>query len=455
MHARTVLLALAVAVTACKAQPGPSTSPSASTPRLLEPSPSGAASPSTPTAPMPVPASSGDPAALASVARGDRDFAARLYGQVRTPGGNLFFSPTSIRLALAMAYAGARGDTKAQMGRVLGLDDSAGPGFAALLRQWSDRAAPPPAAPNEWAAAEAERKRLVLRVANRLWGQRGKAFRPEFLALLRDDYAAPLEQLDFQGATDASRQAINAWVANATEQKIKDLLAPGTVQPDTRMVLTNAIYFKASWAKEFWPSGTKEEDFTTASGKTVKAHLMHDTGYYRHTHVATGDAPYAVLEVPYGAPGLSMIVLLPDAKDGLPRLEARLDTAMLDAATSKLDTRRVDVAFPRFRNTSSFMLGQALSALGMASAFSSKEADFSGMDGTRELFLGAVVHKAFVAVDEKGTEAAAATAVAMAGAAMPTDPPIPFHADHPFLYVIADTTNRTVLFMGRIADPTG
>ena len=181
----------------------------------------------------------------------------------------------------------------------------------------------------------------------------------------------------------------------------------------------------------------------------------HDTSYYRYAHVATGDAPYAVLELLYGAPGLALLVLLPDAKDGLPKLEAHLDAAMLDAATSKLDTRRIDLAFPRFRNTSSFMLAEALSAMGMPAAFAEKEADFSGMDGTRELFIGAVVHKAFVAVDEKGTEAAAATAVAMAGAGMPTDPPIPFRADHPFVYVITDTTNHTVLFMGRVADPTG
>jgi serpin B len=404
----------------------------------------------------PVSSSPSSDAALRAVAQGDRDFAARLYTHVRpAPDANVFFSPTSIRLALAMAYAGARGDTQAQMARVLALDDRASAGFAALLAQWSARAALPPGsdAANPWAREQAERSRLVLRIANRLWAQRGKTFRKDFLARLAGDYGAPLEQLDFQHAPDPSRAAINAWVADRTEHKIMDLLAPGSVAPDTRLVLANAVYFKARWAIEF-ELPTKDEDFTITPGKVVKAPTMHNVDSFRHA-VLPGDVPGAALELPYGAPGVAMIVLLPNAKDGLAKLEAKLDGTLLDAVMARLARKRVDVAFPRFRTTSTLMLADVLSAMGMPAAFASGQADFSGMDDTRELFLGTVAHKAFVAVDEHGTEAAAATAMAVYGSApMQVEPPVPFRADHPFLFFIADTTNQTVLFMGRVIDPT-
>jgi serpin B len=178
-------------------------------------------------------------------------------------------------------------------------------------------------------------------------------------------------------------------------------------------------------------------------------------GYFRHATLAAGDVPCAALELPYGAPGVAMIVLLPDAKDGLPKLEAKLDGAFLDTVIARLGSKRVDVFFPRFRTSSALSLGDVLSTMGMPAAFAADTADFSGMDDARDLYLGAVVHKAFVAVDEKGTEAAAATGLVMAGAGMPRDEPVPFRVDHPFLFLIADTTNRTVLFMGRVIDPTG
>jgi serpin B len=449
MLARILLLAGGLLLVACKTPPAPASSDAAP----------GSLSLSTSTPIMTTttsPPSHGDRASLDATTAGDRDFAARLYARVRTQDGNLSFSPTSIRLALAMAYGGARGDTKAQMGHVLGLGERAPAGFAALLTQWSELSAPPPAtATTDWGRQDAERKRMVLRVANRLWGQRGKTFREDFLGRLRDDYGAPLEQLDFHDATDASRRTNNTWVADQTEQKIQDLLGPGTVTVDTRLVLTNAVYFKASWATEFYPNATQPADFTTASGKTVKASMMRDVSYYRHAALSAGDVPCSALELPYGAPGIAMIVLLPDAKDGLASLEAKLDGDFLDTVLDRLAAKRVDVGFPRFRSTSALLLGEVLSAMGMPAAFAADKADFSGMDDTRELYLGAVVHKAFVAVDEKGTEAAAATAVAMAGAGVPRDPRVPFHADHPFVFLVVDRTNRTVLFMGRVNDPTG
>src|SRR5579859_1025838 len=307
MRARSLVLVAAL-LSACKAEPSPTsaspppaTSESSTASDRPPVSPSHPPPPSSTSTPMTPPSASGTPSALAAVARGDRDFAARLHSRVRTPNENLFFSPTSIRLALGMAYEGARGDTRAQMGRVLALDDTASSGFAALLTQWAARAAAPApaAAASEWQRAEAERARLVLRVANRLWGQQGKAFTPDFLARLRDDYAAPLEQLDFHGASEPGRKTINAWVADHTEQKILDLLAPGTVTADTRLVVTNAVYFKASWEHEFYAAGTRPEDFTTASGATVKAPLMHQVGYFRFARLSAGGVPYAALELPY------------------------------------------------------------------------------------------------------------------------------------------------------------
>jgi serpin B len=436
MLARTLILAGGLLLAGCKTQPAPgSTGSSAS---LL---------PALPLAPP----SPGTRAALEVVALGDRDFAARLYARVSAQQGNLSFSPTSIRLALAMAYEGARGDTKAQMGRVLALDDGASAGFAALLTQWSVLAAPSPSGAT---GSEAERKPLVLRLANRLWGLRGRAFRSDFLGRLRDDYGAPLEELDFKGTTEASRNIINAWVAEQTDRKVQDLLGPESVTEDTRLVLTNAVYFKASWASGFSPAATQAEDFTTASARTVKAPMMRNVGYFPHAALMAGGVPCAALQLPYGAKGIAMVVLLPDAKDGLVKLEARIDSGFLDAATRGFATKRVDVAFPRFKTTGSLSLGDMLSAMGMPAAFARRKADFSAMDDTHELFLGAVVHQAFVSVDEKGTEAAAATAGVMERAGMPTDPPVPFHADHPFLFLIADLTNQTVLFMGRVIDPS-
>jgi serpin B len=454
MHARCVVLGSLFLAT-CKAQPASSsaigsTPPSAPTVVSSAPSsPSPIPFPKTPAPPSP-----GDPAALDAVTRGDRDFAWRLYARVRGREGNLSLSPTSIRLALAMAYAGAGGDTKSQMGRVLALDDTASSGFAALLADWSARSVPRPVrVSQEWARELAERRPLILHVVNRLWGQLGKAFRPDFLGLLRDDFGAPLAQLDFHGAPEPSRQTINAWVAKETEEEINNLLAPGAIVPDTRMVLTNAMYFKAFWTSAFSPRATASDDFTTAPGKKVRAPMMRAEGYFRLAKFAADGTSCAALELRYAADGVAAIILLPDAKDGLSELEASIHGAFLDEALSQLKDVRVNVTLPRFRITSSLSLGEPLSAMGMPDAFAPQKADFSAMDGTRELFLGAVTHKAFVAVDEDGTEAAAATAARAIGAAA-APPPVPFRADHPFLFLIVDAAHHTVLFMGRVVAPT-
>jgi serpin B len=392
-----------------------------------------------------------------AVARGENVFASRLFATLPRDK-NLFFSPTSVRMALAMTYAGARGETADQMAKALSLEGtpaSIHDGFAAELRdlETANLAPLPPNAP-EWQKTEAERKKQTVRVVNRLWGQKARAFKPDFLSLLQREYAAPLEQLDFKSETEKSRVTINSFIADKTEQKIKDLIPNGMLASDTRLVLTNAVYFKATWDEPFSESSTKEDAFFVSPTRTARAKLMTATNHYRYAKV--GDAE--ILDLPYASGRMSMVVVLPQDKNGLSKVEASMNDASLATWTSALHGAQVHVTFPRFTTTSEMSLKDVLShdsKVAMPLAFDSSKADFSGMDGTKELFIGDVIHKAFVAVDEKGTEAAAATAVmARAGAAMPTDPPIEVRADHPFLFFIRDTKSGAVLFMGRVVDPT-
>ncbi len=387
----------------------------------------------------------------------DAAFAAALHGKLRTHAGNLFYSPASVRIAMAMAAAGARGATATEMHQALSLPagDAAHAAIGKQLAAWAALANPPlPSTPasdpqmQKWQEEELEHKRIVLRVVNRLWAQAGHAFRAEFLKLLRDDYRAPLGSVDFRH--DAARVAINQWVAESTEQKIKELLK-SPIPTDTKLVITNAVYFKAHWTDEFGAAATREQPFFAGGGKQVKVPLMQRTGY-----VALARLDGAMMaELPYGDGRLAMDVVLPNARDGLARVEDAYAKGAFGAWVAALSSTRVQLSLPRFRTSSSFELAEPLRALGMARAFQLPDADFSGIDGTHELFIGSVVHEAFVDVDEHGTEAAAATAVMMrAGAAMPTDKPVVFRADHPFLFFIRDTQSGALLFAGRLADPS-
>ncbi len=382
------------------------------------------------------------PAGGANLGEGDAAFAARLYGQLRGGRGNLFFSPASVRLALAMAYAGARGPTATEMQHALALPagDAAHDGFAALLGHFA-----------ELGRASEGHQRSVLRVVNRLWAQSGYHFLPPFVARLRDSYRAPLAELDFHKDPEAGRAAINRWVSEQTEKKIPELLARGLVERETRMVLTNAVYFKAQWSEPFYTTNTAPEPFFVDGKKPANAPMMHRTDHMRVGAIDSGQ----ILELPYGDGELVMDVVLPAKKDGLPALEAQFAAGALPRWLGRLaGGTRVQLTLPRFRSSASFSLGEALSALGMPTAFRFPGADFSGMDGGRDLYIGVVVHQAMVDVDENGTEAAAATAVLMkAGAAMPADKPVVFRADHPFLYVIRDPVADVILFAGRLVDP--
>jgi len=374
----------------------------------------------------------------AAVVEGNHAFAVALYQQLCHQGGNLFFSPESISTALAMAYAGASGNTASEMAKALHFTLPPGqlhPAMGALLRDLN--------------AAHSD---YQLDVANALWAQQGYNFLDNFLNLLRTDYGAGLQQVDFKGATEAARSTINQWVEQKTQDKIKDLLAPGALRPDTRLVLTNAIYFKGNWQTQFDKAQTREEDFYVSQTKLTTAPLMHREGSFGYFDGGT----FQVLEIPYKSNELSLIVLLPKERSGLPGLENSMTASNMQQWLNQVaPVSKVVVTIPRFKSTQQFELSAALRVLGMPQAFDAG-ADFSGMTGKRDFAISAVIHKAFVDVNEVGTEAAAATAVTMRALAMraPGAPPPVFRADHPFVFLIRDHGSRSILFMGRMTDPT-
>lgn len=372
-----------------------------------------------------------------AVAEGNNVFAVALYGRLRNQKGNLFFSPESISTALAMAYAGARGTTAAEMAKTLHFTlppDKLHPAMGALLHDLN-----------------AAHEGYQLSVANALWAQQGYTFLDAFLNVLKTDYSAGLNQLNFKGATEAARRTINQWVEQKTQDKIKDLLQPGALRPDTRLVLTNAIYFKGDWETQFDKAQTKNEDFHLSPAQTATAPLMHREGRFNYFDGGS----FQVLEVPYKGKELSLIIFLPKDSGGLPVLEQSLTDSNLQQWLRQLvSVPKVIVTMPKFKVTQEFELGSTLSAMGMPQAFASN-ADFSGMTGHRDFAISEVIHKAYIDLNEEGTEAAAATAVTMRALAMraPEGPPPVFRADHPFVFMIRDNRSASILFMGRMADP--
>jgi serpin B len=374
----------------------------------------------------------------AAVVDGSNAFAVDLYAQLRKQGGNLFFSPESISTAFAMAYAGARGTTAAQMASTLHFTlppEKLHPAMGALL-----------------AGLNGQHAGYQLRVADALWAEKDFTFLDDFLKVTSSDYGAGFNRLDFRGAPEAARATINQWVEERTEAKIKNLLPPGSITPVTRLVLTNAIYFKGDWQAQFDKTQTKDEDFHLSAAQMVKAPLMHLTSKLGYFNGGT----FQAVDIPYNTADLSMIVLLPNETAGLPALEQSLTAANAKQWVSQLRPgSRIVLTLPRFKMTQQFQLGGTLSAMGMAQAFERSSADFSGMTGKRDLWISAAIHKAYIDVNEEGTEAAAATGIVMRPLAMARpQPPIVFRADHPFVFFIRDNRSGAILFMGRINDPT-
>jgi serpin B len=384
-----------------------------------------------------------EPAAAAALPAGfveaNTAFAQRLYGKLSGTQGNVFFSPASISTALGMAYAGARGQTEAEMAKTLEFrlpQAELHPAFAALTARIVGGTAGGP----------------EIRIANRLWGQAGMPVEADFKKLTEANYGAGLELLDFKTSAEPSRARINQWVDEQTKGKIKDLLPTGSINPLTRLVLANAIYFKGLWATPFDKANTKPEPFRLQSKSSVTAQMMRKI--LSAPYAETADAQ--VLALGYRAPSadraMSMIVILPKAVDGLPKVEEAIAAGRLAGYVAPLALTQVDVALPRFKITSEQNLNTTLAAMGMPLAFDDKKADFSGITKAERLYITRVQHKAFVEVNEEGTEAAAATGVVMGTRSLPPPPKV-FRADRPFFFLIRDDGTGAVLFMGRVANP--
>jgi len=289
---------------------------------------------------------------------------------------------------------------------------------------------------------------FTLHVVNATWGQTGYTFLPTYLDILAQDYGAGIRLLDFASNPDAARTTINQWVSQETQNKINNILPAGSIDTLTRLVLSNAIYFKADWSNEFDKSLTKEDVFHLSTSDTTTVPMMNRTGFYNYAY---GNG-YQVIELPYAGEQLSMLIILPD-ENQFSEVASSLDSATLVGIVTDLQSKYVDVTLPKFTFEYDLGLKSWLQQMGMVDAFDPTQADFSGMDGDKDLCISDVLHKAFVAVDEAGTEAAAATTVIVGVTSMPVDQPIPFKADRPFIFLIRDIPTGTILFLGNMRDP--
>jgi serpin B len=376
----------------------------------------------------------------ASLVAGNTRFAADVYRALAAEPGNVIYSPHSISIALGMTWAGARNNTERQMAQTLRFGMSQAQthaAFNALDQELAHRAERAP---------EGGGRPFRLRVVNKLWGQRGYRFQPSFLDTLAENYGAGLNVLNFMGDPEGSRGRINAWVSEQTEGKIPMLLGQGSIVPSTTLVLTNAVYFSASWREPFDPARTAPGDFHFADGTVRQVPLMNRSAEMRY---AEGEG-WQAAELPYAGDEVSMLVIVPTAGT-FDAFERAFDTARVASVVDGLRTRLVSVTLPTFTFRRNASIKRVLTSLGMTDAFSG-EADFSGMDGTRSLYIQDVIHEGFIAVDERGTEAAAATAVVVGRTSVPE--PATLRADRPFLFAIRDNPTGAILFLGRVSDPS-
>jgi serpin B len=378
----------------------------------------------------------------ALLVEGNSAFAFELYRALKGKGDNIFYSPYSISLALAMTYAGANGETAQQMADTLQFmleQERLHPAFNWLDAELAKRGQ---------GAQGKDGKGFRLNIANAIWGQKDYEFLPAFLDVLAENYGAGLRILDFRTETEKSRVAINDWVSDQTEERITDLIPPGAITELTRLVLTNAIYFNAAWENPFDKKMTANGPFYLLDGGQVTVPMMKQTESFGY---AEGEG-YQAVELPYDGNELSMVILLP-ASGNFQAFGKGLQAQQVDAIIKDLQNTRVTLTMPQFKFESQFSLKDTLAEMGMPDAFSPDDADFSGMTGNPELFISDVVHKAFVAVDEDGTEAAAATAVIVGTTSAPTEPPVAVTLDRPFIFLIRDIQTGAILFIGRVLNP--
>ncbi len=377
---------------------------------------------------------------LSELVSGNSEFAFDLYQAIKGEEGNLFYSPYSISVALAMTYAGARNETEQQMADTMHFtlpQDQLHPAFNWLDLELAKR--------GEGAQGK-DSEPFRLNIVNAIWGQKDYSFLDEFLDTLAENYDAGLRIVDFVNETEEARVTINEWVEEQTEGRIEDLIPQGALDALTRLVLTNAIYFNAAWAYPFEPTDTQDGPFHLLDGGQVTVPMMTQSERFGH---AEGEG-YVAVELPYDGYELSMVILLPDA-DQFEAFEDNLDAQVVDAIIRDMEYKEVVLTMPRFEFESELSLTDTLAEMGMPIAFDDSTADFSGMTGTRELFIADVLHKAFVSVDEAGTEAAAATAVIMALSAV--FEPVTVTLDHPFIFLIRDIDTGAILFVGRVMNP--
>jgi serpin B len=381
------------------------------------------------------------PSDLATLVNGNNTFAVDLYEALHSQDGNLVFSPYSISLALAMTYAGARNQTESQMAKAMQFNlpqDQLHPAFNALDLELG----------NEGKAQGSNGQPMQLNIANAIWAEQTYPFQQAYLDLIAKNYGAGIQLADFIKNFDPVRGQINSWVSNQTKNKINDLLAPGSVNSSTRMVLVNAIYFKADWAVPFDANNTNDSTFNLLDGSQTQVKMMNNSDLTLSYIKGNG---YQAVELPYNGNTAAMDIIMPD-EGNFQNLESALDPGRLNTILNSMQSTPIALGLPKFTFTTNFSLSDQLKSLGMADAFSD-HADFSGMTGNRDLFISDVIHKAFVAVDEKGTEAAAATAVMIAGMSAPLQDKVQLVIDHPFIFIIRDLKSGQILFVGRVLNP--
>jgi serpin B len=405
---------------------------------------------SAPRAPLSPPVAGPEPAPplleeLKGLAASNNAFGLELFASIHAQQGNISLSPLSLSTALTMTWAGARGETAGEMKRVLHLDGTTDEVLALnrrLLVGYQDPGL-----------------KVTLRIENRLFGEKTYSFRQAYLDSMGPASGAPLEPLDFRHDAEASRLHINAWIAESTENRIKDLIPQGEVDGDTVLLLTNAIDFVGEWWLPFLKQNTRPAPFHVTAAESKDTPTMHlgISGHRAFVRFAATDG-VKLLEMPYQGGALAMTLVLPEDIDGLKAVEARLSASTLDRWIAALAVNLVDVALPSFEINAAtpLSLGPTLAALGMPLAFDAGKADFSGIAALRapRLHLSRAFHKAFIKLDEKGTEAAAATALVAEGRSRRGKPKLEFHADHPFLFFLRDVRSGMILFMGRVQDPT-
>ena len=379
---------------------------------------------------------------LATLVNGNNSFAFNLYQVLKDEKSNLFYSPYSISAALAMTYAGARGDTEKAMAEALRFDlpqDRLHPAFNGLDLQLEQRGE---------GAKGMDGEGFRLNIVNAIWGQKDYRFLDEYLDILAQNYGAGLRIVDFINETEQSRLTINKWVIDQTEGRIEDLIPQGAIDSDTRLVLSNAIYFIATWLEPFIEELTEEDAFYGLNGDELTAEMMrHGTGQSFGYFQGEG---FQAVDLPYIGAQISMLVIVPDRGE-FTAFEENFHSDQFAHIVDGLEYTSVYLRFPKFEFESEISLAQTLAEMGMPSAFSGA-ADFSGMTGSKDLFISDVFHKAFVSVDEEGTEAAAATAVVMKMVSEPLNP-VELTVDRPFIFLIREHETNSILFMGRVVEP--